>query len=149
MSAIKYRCSNKKHPSYSRYGGAGISCDLTLTEIRSLWDRDNASKMKNPSIDRINSFANYTLNNCRFIESLKNTRRYKLRKDRKIVCQVNPNSGVVVDRFMSASSAYRKTGIHWTDISSAIRGKLKMAGGYIWRLEDYKPEYQKFMEDGK
>ncbi len=40
-----------------------------------LWIRDKAGKMKRPSIDRINSGGNYTLNNCRFIELSANIHR--------------------------------------------------------------------------
>jgi hypothetical protein len=39
----------------------------------------------------------------------------------------------IVNEFGSAMEAYRITGINDRDISSCIRGKLKSAGGYLWK----------------
>ena len=45
-----------------------------MCDIEYLWKRDGAAAMMRPSIDRMNSKKDYTLNNCRFVESTKNTR---------------------------------------------------------------------------
>lgn len=69
----KQRCENKKNHKYPRYGGRGIKFKLTITQIKSVWFRDNASELRRPSIDRIDNNGNYELSNIRFIEFTKNT----------------------------------------------------------------------------
>jgi phenolic acid decarboxylase len=64
LNHIKSRCSNKN----TRYCKRGIKCFITPDEIKSLWFRDEAFKLKKPSIDRIDNNGNYILENCRFIE---------------------------------------------------------------------------------
>lgn len=49
----------------------------------------------------------------------------------KPVVQLDKNGNVVV--FPSIIEAERQTGIHQGNICSCCRGKLKSAGGYIWR----------------
>lgn len=66
-SNINRRCSIPSSSKYEYYGGKGISVEISRRELRSIWDRDGASKMKIPSIDRIDSNKNYELNNCRFV----------------------------------------------------------------------------------
>lgn len=61
--------------NYPYYGGKGIECNLTGLEIRKIWFRDKAYKLKHPSIDRINSGGNYDISNCRFIEMAENASR--------------------------------------------------------------------------
>ena len=75
---IKYRCEYKKHESYGRYGGRGIKCLITREELKSMWFRDKASKMKKPTIDRINNDGNYEVSNCRFIEFSENREKQTL-----------------------------------------------------------------------
>jgi hypothetical protein len=70
---IRQRCNNKNVESYKNYGGRGIQCLITKEELKKLWIRDRASRLKRPSIDRKNIDENYTFKNCRFIELSKNT----------------------------------------------------------------------------
>lgn len=69
------RCENPKYKAFHRYGGRGIRCLITPNEVKELWIRDNASKMKWPSIDRIDNDGNYEHKNCRFIELVDNVRK--------------------------------------------------------------------------
>lgn len=71
-SAIKSRCLPN-----APYGKLGIKCLITVKEVHKLWMRDKADKMKQPSIDRINTSSNYSFNNCRFIELSENVKRKK------------------------------------------------------------------------
>ena len=70
------RCNMPSHgESYHRYGGKGIRFELKPKDVEQIWFRDNAAKMVKPSLDRINSKGNYTLENCRFIEFIENCRQ--------------------------------------------------------------------------
>lgn len=72
---INNRCNNPRDKKYKYYGGKGIRNFLTIRDVVFLWDRDEASKLNKPSIDRIDSDGNYDLSNCRFIEWEENNRR--------------------------------------------------------------------------
>lgn len=67
------RCLNTNSRCFHRYGARGIKFLLTHEEIKCLWFRDMASKLKNPSLDRINNDGNYEFHNCRFIEKSLNS----------------------------------------------------------------------------
>ncbi len=88
ISGIKSRCTNKNSPSYPRYGGRGIKCLITESELKTLWIRDKANNLKRPSIDRIDNDGDYIFNNCRFIETSLNaflgaTRRWSTPRKKK------------------------------------------------------------------
>jgi len=68
LALARSRCNFTYDTSYHRYGGRGITIDLTMAQIKEMWFRDGADKMDRPSLDRIDSKGNYTFNNCRFIE---------------------------------------------------------------------------------
>lgn len=65
---IKYRCNNLNCKAYQWYGGRGIKCLITESELKQLWLRDKAYLLDIPSIDRINNDGNYEYSNCEFIE---------------------------------------------------------------------------------
>lgn len=69
------RCSYKSTRGYHRYGGRGIKLLITQEDVKRLWIRDSADKMKCPSLDRKNNDGHYTYRNCRFIEKSENTMR--------------------------------------------------------------------------
>lgn len=78
LASIKTRCTNKKEPVYKYYGGRGILCLLTESDLKNMWIRDQAFLMERPSIDRIDNDGNYEFSNCRFIESTENiSKRWK------------------------------------------------------------------------
>jgi len=69
------RCNNPKSTGYYRYGGRGIKFKLTLEEVKTLFERDNARELEKASIDRIYNDGDYTFGNCRFIEMAENSSR--------------------------------------------------------------------------
>jgi len=75
LSRARQRCEYPKSHGYSRYGGRGIRCVLTIPEVKMLWERDGAANMKKPSLDRINKDGNYVLENCRIIEHSENAKQ--------------------------------------------------------------------------
>lgn len=79
---ICQRCGNPKAKSYAYYGGKGIKNKLTKIQLLILWSRDNGEKLKNPSIDRIDSNGHYEFDNCRFIE-MDNNRKNRFKKCKK------------------------------------------------------------------
>jgi len=67
------RCNAKTHNYFIR----GIKFLLSEQDLKFLWQRDSADKLKKPSIDRINPRGNYELDNCRMIELTANIKRKK------------------------------------------------------------------------
>lgn len=69
---IKQRCYDKKSPSYSRYGGKGITiCDEWLSNplFFEEWALNNGYK-DGLSIDRIDSKLGYSPSNCRWVNAM-------------------------------------------------------------------------------
>jgi hypothetical protein len=84
LNSARRRCNDPKHRAYPWYGGRGIKCRLTIEEVRDLWIRDGAGKLKKASLDRLDSKKDYTFENCRFIEFVENVSapaRWLLKKD--------------------------------------------------------------------
>jgi len=71
----KHRCTNPNSVNYSHYGGRGIKFNLTKEDMVFLWERDKASELDYPSLDRIDNEGDYTRENCQFIEHRENCRR--------------------------------------------------------------------------
>lgn len=80
---LKDRCRNKNAHNYKWYGGKGIKVRISREEIAYLWGRDNASSLRRPTIDRIDSDKDYCISNCRFIEASENTRRAASKRGRR------------------------------------------------------------------
>lgn len=56
------------------YGAKGIQVRLNAKDLQVIWFRDEAFKLKKPSLDRINPDKDYTPDNVRFIEFKLNSR---------------------------------------------------------------------------
>lgn len=85
---IRTRCKQKSSYSYKRY--KHLPFEITTAQIKKLWFRDKAWKLKRPSIDRIVDEKGYVMDNLHFIELSENSRKgalkgARLRRERKIV----------------------------------------------------------------
>lgn len=54
----------------------------------------------------------------------------------KKVLQIDKKTGEVLKEFASFKDAQNETGIHYTSISKVANGKIKSAGGYIWKYKE-------------
>ena len=95
-SAAKNRCLNPRNYKYERYGGRGIKFRLSMNETIMLWERDSASQMKSPSIDRKNNDGDYEYSNCQFLEMGEHTRktwlgRHHSEKSKKLMRAIRMN----------------------------------------------------------
>lgn len=69
---IQRRCNlPKTNRNYKYY--RGVVNFLTPSDLKSLWERDKAHLLKQPSIDRIDPKGHYTFENCRYIELKQNS----------------------------------------------------------------------------
>ena len=84
LKSAKERCNNPNVVGYISYGKLGIRCLLSKEDIKYLWFRDKAWLLKQPSIDRIDNYKSYTLENCRFIELLENCKHQTRRRNKKL-----------------------------------------------------------------
>lgn len=73
--SCRQRCEDTSHRSYPRYGGRGIRCLVTITDVEIIWIRDKAHGLLRPSIDRIDPAGHYEFDNIRFIELAENCAR--------------------------------------------------------------------------
>jgi hypothetical protein len=127
LANIRKRCDNPKNSHYHRYGGRGIKNLLSYDDVLSLWKRDKASTMKQPSIDRIDVNGNYELSNCQFIEMRENTRKELVRKVSQF--DLLGNLIKIWDSFTDAA----REGFSHGNISMCCQGYRKTHKGFIWK----------------
>lgn len=130
FSYIKSRCNNPKATDYNIYGGRGIKCLITEEELKELWFRDNAWKLKHPSIDRINNDGNYTYDNCQFIEMAENLRKDK----RKSILQFDLQ-GIFVKEWNSIKEISQYFNVSHSAIIANLKNRNKSSCGYIWKYK--------------
>ena len=51
------------------------------------------------------------------------------------ICQYDHNN-IYINSYLSIAEAVRKTGAKKTSIQMCIKGKLKTAGGFLWKKSD-------------
>jgi len=74
MAYINNRCN--LHPDYNGIRRKIVN-NLTMNDIRFLWERDKPFEMDKPSIARKNPKLHYTIDNCVFMELRENQRQPK------------------------------------------------------------------------
>ena len=121
------RCLNVKSKSYKNYGGRGIIIDISMEEIKKLWFRDCAWRLKRPSIDRIDNNGNYNYNNCRFIELSENIGKDK----RKCVLQYDLE-GNFIKEWESMVEINKTLKFQQSHICACCKHKKQRAYNYKW-----------------
>lgn len=116
------RCNNKNSSSYKDYGGRGIQALISLEEVKELWFRDKAYKMKQPSINRIDNDGNYTFANCEFIEKGKNSAERNTRISSKPIFQFDLQ-GIFIKEWNSIRLAAECYKVSSTAICTALKNK--------------------------
>ena len=110
-------------------------------ELHSKWVESGYDKMKVPSVDRLDDYKGYTLSNIQLMTWEENKR--KGHDDRKNGINNKKNKSVsqysldetFIQEFHSMNEAARQTGVNQGNISACINGKLKHAGGFIWKTK--------------
>lgn len=128
LSSIKQRCENPNTKRYHRYGGRGIKNLISREDISFLWDRDNASSLKIPSIDRINNDGDYVLDNCQIIEKWCNASKEMKKRQ---VSQIDTD-GNIIKVWESLAEAGRN-GFQPQNIYHCCQGKRPSHKGFKWK----------------
>jgi len=134
--SINQRCNNSKSKAYKWYGGRGIKCLITKKDIKNLWFRDKAYKMKKPSINRKDNGGNYIFSNCEFIELSLNCAEKNKRIFSIPILQYN-KQGIFIKEWASTREASRILKISPSGINGCLikRKHRKSAGGFKWKYK--------------
>ena len=120
LNSIKKRC--KFWPGYLRRGTKNF---LTLDDLKFLWEKDKAYKLRWASIDRINNNGDYNLENCRFIEMKENSAKGYVESTLNGIEMNN-----VLDQLdkldMSFKQLHKYTGIAVNNLKAWYRGESRM-----------------------
>jgi len=103
------------------------------------WKRLDYQKNYIPSVDRINDYIGYTMDNIQLMTWKEN--RAKHDKDRKEGINNKMNKavrkytkdGYFIEEYYSISEAGRANGINISNIARCCKYKRESAGGFVWR----------------
>lgn len=104
------------------------------------WEESGYESLLKPSVDRIDDYKGYSIDNIQLMTWGKNKAKGHSdkknglnNKDNKAVMQF-AKSGEFINEYYSASQASRETGIASIEISSVCRKTKESAGGFIWEF---------------
>jgi len=104
------------------------------------WKNCNYEKMLSPSVDRIDDYKGYSIDNISLTTWYENKKRGH-QDSKNGINNKNNKSVYMIDfnfnkkkYFHSVMEASRRTGIDRAHISSCCNGKRKSAGGYYWEF---------------
>jgi len=111
--------------------------DKKMIRLHKEWVNSGYNKQMKPSLDRIDCFKHYSLENLNLMTWAEN--RYKQRMEFKRirarkVYQILNNK--VVNTYKSVSDVVRKTGVHQGNLSSCLNGNRNYVSGYKWSYEN-------------
>ena len=117
--------------------------DFTL--IFKEWEDSGYDKYSSPSIDRLDDFKGYSMDNIRLVPYKDNFDKGHRDRLKGIgTCGKNSCLAVVqltkddcyISEYHSASEASRNTGVQVTGILRTAHGKRKTAGGFRWKFKE-------------
>jgi hypothetical protein len=136
----KQRCENPNNPNYPWWGAKGIEFRLTHEDCKKLWERDKASEMEYPTIDRKDNNGHYTFDNCQFLENVDNSMKdnvghmFRGRYIKYTKIGQYSLDGKLIKNWNSQGEIERELGIDQGSVSCCVNGKkLKSSGGYLWK----------------
>ena len=107
-------------------------------KLHSQWKDSGFNKELSPSVDRINDYLGYSLENIQVMTWHDNNMKGKADRisgyNNKQSTQFIQKSkdGITIATYHSGQQASRETGIDRSNITRAASGKCKTAGGFIW-----------------
>lgn len=141
-AAQRHRSKKRGHPfpSYSKVELTLWLYDNGFKYFFELWESSQYSKDKVPSVDRLDDYKPYTINNIKLGTWKDNNDRYS--KD--VIAGVNTKhckavnkltvTGEFIKRYYSMAEASKATGVGQPHISQVCNGKRKVAGGFVWEF---------------
>ena len=101
-----------------------------ITDEQEEFLRNNAESMTLSELSKVLKLKESTIYGwCR-----KNEKGFKKRRIRnKVVLQIQPSTGMIINKFESYATARKSMGY---DMGEALRGNLKTSHGYIWEYEE-------------
>lgn len=106
------------------------------------WVLSNYDTFLKPSVDRLDDYKSYCMDNIRLVTWRENKiRHYEDRKTgvcnkiNKAVFQFTIDD-VFIDEFHSLNEAERGTNVYNTDIGKCCLGKRKTVGGFKWKYKE-------------
>jgi hypothetical protein len=106
------------------------------------WVKNNYINKLYPSIDRLDDYKSYTLDNIQITTWEKNNKKgnedikngINLKQARSVI-QYDLNNNLI-KKYYSIMQAERETGINHGNIWSVCNGKYKQLNGYVWKYAD-------------
>jgi len=123
------------------------------TKLWMEWVDSDYSKLKKPSVDRIDDYDYYHFDNIQLVTWEDNLR--KAGKDRadginnkqnRLVYQYTQD-GVLVDTYYSMHYASLMTGVNLSCICEVCNGNKTQAGGFLWKADDRGGENEYDMDE--
>ncbi len=115
-----------------------IVSQSNFKKLNKAWLKSGGDKMLKPSVDRLDDYKSYTLDNIRLVTWQENKDKYHSdsfncinTKQCVSINQLDLKSNYLANH-LSISSAARLLGISRVNISQCLIGKQKTAGGFKW-----------------
>ena len=119
-SHYKSACSRAKYKS-GKYYKRGLRMEMSEDDFKSLWFRDKAAAMKQPSIDRKNDKLGYIESNCQFSELSENIKKSIYHFSKLNIRQVKEIRKKYVCRKYTQDMLAEEYGVHVTTIHRIIK----------------------------
>ena len=129
-------------PSYNREWIIGwLLSQKLFHELYSKWAESGYKKELKPSVDRMNDYDSYNINNIKLMTWEENDKKAHVdiisginNKISKAVVQLTKND-IFVAEYYSQMEAQRRTGVLQSNITKVCNNVHKSAGGFKWKFK--------------